>query len=275
MDVLVQNNVQISGRPDGQPMLFAHGFGCDQNMWRFVMPAFADRYKTIAFDYVGSGKSDVQFYNPQRYGSLDGYAQDVLDICEALDLHDVIFVGHSVSSVIGVLAANRAPERFAHLVLIGPSASYINDASANYVGGFDRADIEGLLDMMDKNYLGWASFLAPAVMKNPDNKELTAELEQSFCSTDPKIARRFAQVTFLSDNRADFAKLKVPALIMQCSDDSIAPESAGEFLAREVQRSTFRLMKATGHCPHMSAPAETIEIIDDYLAVPFQDATFA
>lgn len=246
-------------------MLFAHGFGCDQNMWRFVTPAFEDRYQLVLFDYVGSGKSDLWAYDPQRYGSLDGYAQDVLDICEALDLHDVIFVGHSVSSVIGVLAANRAPERFARLIMVGPSASYINDPP-DYVGGFERPDIEGLLEMMDKNYLGWASFLAPAVMKNPENGELTAELEQSFCATDPKIARRFAQVTFLSDNRSDFVKLQVPSLIMQCSDDSIAPLSAGEFLAREIPHTTFRLMQATGHCPHMSAPQETIEIIKDYLA---------
>ncbi len=263
-DVLRRNNVQVTGA--GQPMLFAHGFGCDQNMWRFVAPAFADRYQIVLFDYVGSGKSDLSAYDPGRYDSLDGYAQDVLDICEALDLRDIIFVGHSVSSVIGALAANRAPERFERLIFVGPSASYINDPP--YVGGFERADIEGLLEMMDKNYLGWASFLAPAVMKNPGQPGLTTELEQSFCSTDPKIARRFAQLTFLSDNRADFAKLKVPSLIMQCSDDAIAPITAGEFLAREIPGNTFRLLQATGHCPHMSAPAETIEVLEQYLARP-------
>ncbi len=246
-------------------MLFAHGFGCDQNMWRFVASAFEDRYKIVLFDYVGSGKSDLSAYDAKRYGSLDGYARDLLEICEALDLHDVILVGHSVSCVIGVLAANRAPERFERLILIGPSASYINEPP-RYIGGFDRPDIEGLLEMMDKNYLGWASFLAPSVMKNTDRPELAAELEQSFCSTDPKIARRFAQVTFLSDNRSDFAKLSVPALLMQCADDTIAPLSAGEFLAREVPQNTFRLLQATGHCPHMSAPAETIEVMEEYLA---------
>ena len=266
VDVLRRNNVQVSGSGE-QPMLFAHGFGCDQNMWRFVAPAFADRYKVVLFDYVGSGKSDISAYDAQRYGSLDGYAQDVLDICAALDLRDVIFVGHSVSSVIGVLAANRAPERFARLVLVGPSACYINHPP-DYKGGFDRPDIEGLLEMMDKNYLGWASFLAPAVMKNAEQPGLTAELEQSFCSTDPKIARRFAQVTFLSDNRGDFSKLKIPTLILQCSDDMIAPTSAGEFVAATVPSSTFRLMNATGHCPHMSAPSETIEIMNDYLQRP-------
>ncbi|MBA3608064.1 MAG: alpha/beta hydrolase [Chthoniobacterales bacterium] len=198
---------------------------------------------------AGSGKSDLAAYDTQRYGSLDGYAQDVLDICEALDLR--IFVGHSVSSVIGVLAANRAPERFANLILVGPSASLINDPPANYVGGFDRPDIEGLLEMMDKNYLGWASFLAPAIMKNADRPELTAELEQGFCSTDPKIARRFTQVTFLSDHRADFARLTVPSLVMQCSEDTIAPISAGEFVAEQAFASTFRRRGIGLH--HLSA----------------------
>ncbi len=246
-------------------MVFAHGFGCDQNMWRFVAPAFADDFKLVLFDYVGSGKSDLSAYDPQRYGALDGYARDVLEILDAADLRDVVFVGHSVSSVIGVLAANQAPERFAQLIMVGPSASYINDPSG-YVGGFERADIEGLLEMMDKNYLGWASFLAPAVMKNPDQEALTHELEQSFCATDPKIARRFAQVTFLSDNRADFAALRVPSLILQCSHDTIAPLSAGEFVARTTPGSTFRQMAASGHCPHMSAPAETIQFMREYLA---------
>lgn len=266
-DVLRRNNVKIFGSGE-QPMLFAHGFGCDQNMWRFVTPAFEERYKIVLFDYVGSGKSDVSACDARRYGSLEGYAQDVLDLCDALDLEKVIFVGHSVSCVIGVLAANRARDRFERLIFVGPSASYINDASAGYVGGFDRKDIEGLLEMMDKNYLGWASFLAPAVMKNPGRAELSTELEQSFCSTEPKIARRFAEVTFLSDNRGDFARLQVPTLILQCSDDIIAPVSVGEWLAGQIPRNEYRLMKATGHCPHMSAPAETIELIKDYLAAP-------
>ncbi len=248
-------------------MLFAHGFGCDQNMWRFLTPAFADRFQLILFDYVGSGRSDLSAYDERRYSSLNGYAQDVLEICEELDLRDVIFVGHSVSSVIGVLAANRAPERFARLIFLGPSASYINDPPG-YMGGFDRPDIEGLLQMMDKNYLGWASFLAPAVMKNPDQSELATELEQSFCATDPKIARRFAEITFLSDHRADFPKLQVPALILQCTDDMIAPISVGEWLARQIPQNIFRLLQATGHCPHMSAPAETIEVMNEYLALP-------
>ena len=263
-DVLTRNNVKVSGR-GAQPMLFAHGFGCDQNMWRFVTPAFEDDYRVVLFDYVGSGKSDLLEYDPERYGSLDGYVQDVLDVCEALDLRDVIFVGHSVSGVVGMLAATREPRRFERLVLVGPSPRYVNEAP-DYVGGFERADIEGLLDVMEKNYIGWANFLAPVVMKNPERPELTEELEESFCSTDPKIARKFAEVTFFSDNRDDLVKVPVPSLIMQCSEDAIAPLEVGEYVHRHLPRSTLRVMSATGHCPHMSHPEETVRIIREYLA---------
>jgi len=263
LDVLRRNNVKVSGR-GSQPMLFAHGFGCDQTMWRFLTPAFEDDYRIILFDYVGSGKSDLSAWDPARYSSLEGYAQDVLDICAALDLRDVIFVGHSVSSMVGVLAANQAPERFSRLVMVGPSPRYINDTG--YVGGFERADIEGLLDLMDKNYIGWANFLAPVVMKNDERPELTRELHDSFCSTDPKMTRRFAETTFFADNRDDLPHVRVPSLIMQCSEDAIAPVEVGNYLHRTIPRSTFRMMKATGHCPHISHPAETIEAIKTYLA---------
>jgi sigma-B regulation protein RsbQ len=261
-DVLVRNNVRESGRGE-QPMLFAHGFGCDQNMWRYVAPAFEDDYRVVLFDYVGSGKSDVTAWNAGRYSTLDGYAQDVLDVVHALDLRDVIFVGHSVSSMVGVLAANREPERFERLVLIGPSPRYVNDPT--YVGGFERADIDGLLAMMDQNYIGWASYLAPAIIQNPDRPELGEELTASFCSTDPGAARTFAQATFLSDNRADLAGVRVPSLILQCSDDIVAPLEVGEYLHREMAGSTLKVMKATGHCPHMSHPEETIELMKEYL----------
>jgi sigma-B regulation protein RsbQ len=233
-------------------------------MWRFVAPAFEADYRVILFDYVGSGKADVSAYDAVRYASLEGYAQDVLDICAALDLHDVIFVGHSVSSMVGVLAANREPGRFSQLIMVGPSPRYINDAG--YTGGFERADIEGLLDLMDKNYIGWANFLAPVIMKNEERPELTKELNESFCSTDPKITRRFAETTFFADNRADLAALTVPSLIMQCSEDAIAPTEVGNYLHRALAQSTLRRMKATGHCPHVSHPAETIEAIKTYLA---------
>jgi len=248
-------------------MLFAHGFGCDQNMWRFVAPAFEDDYRVVLFDYVGSGKSDLSAYDPERYASLEGYASDVLDVCHALDLRDVVFVGHSVSSMVGVLAAEREPERFARLVLIGPSPRYVNDAP-DYVGGFERSDIEGLLETMEKNYIGWANFLAPAIMANPDRPELAGELEASFCSTDPEIARRFAEATFYSDNRADLPRLTIPSLVLQCSADIIAPTAVGEYVHRVTPRSTFRQLQATGHCPHMSHPDETVAAIREYLARP-------
>jgi len=268
-NILIRNNVRVFGKGT-QPMLFAHGFGCDQNMWRFVTPAFEENYQIVLFDYVGSGKSDLQAYSAERYSNLDGYAQDVLDICAALKLKDIIYVGHSVSGMIGMLASIREPEIFERLILIGPSPCYINDPPA-YVGGFDRADITGLLDVMEKNYIGWANFLAPVVMKNPQRPELTHELEESFCSTDPQIARRFAEVTFFSDNRSDLPKVTTPSLIMQCSEDAIAPLDVGDYLERNLSQSTLRVMEATGHCPHMSHPDETIRIIEEYLSAASTD----
>jgi sigma-B regulation protein RsbQ len=268
--VLHRNNVKVFGRGT-QPMLFAHGFGCDQNMWRFVTPAFADDYKIVLFDYVGSGKSDLAAYDAERYTTLGGYASDVLDVCHALNLHDVIFVGHSVSGMVGVLATNREPELFERLIMIGPSPRYINEAP-DYVGGFERSDIEGLLETMDKNYIGWANFIAPAIMKNPEHPELAGELTASFCSTDPVIARRFAEATFFADNRSDLAAVGVPSLIMQCSDDIIAPSAVGEYLSRELPGSTLRHLRATGHCPHMSHPEETIAVMREYLRSPVEDA---
>ncbi|MFI5230179.1 MAG: alpha/beta fold hydrolase [Gemmatimonadales bacterium] len=261
-DILERNNVLVSGR-GSKPMLFAHGFGCDQNMWRFVAPAFEDDYRVVLFDYVGAGASDLSEYDPVRYSSLAGYAQDVLDVVHALDLHDIIFVGHSVSSMIGVLAANREPERFERLILIGPSPRYINDPP--YVGGFERKDIDALFEMMDRNFIGWANFLAPAIMKNPERPELGEELVESFCSTDPVIAKQFAEATFYADNRADLAQVSVPSLILQCSDDMVAPSPVGRYLEDRLPLSTMRIMKATGHCPHMSHPEETITLISEYL----------
>jgi sigma-B regulation protein RsbQ len=261
-NILERNYVNVFGRGT-QPLMFAHGFGCGQNMWRFMTPAFEDNYRIILFDYVGSGKSDVKAYKAERYSRLDGYARDVIEICDALGLRDVIFVGHSVSSIIGVLASIERPELFRELIQIVPSPCYLNDAA--YTGGFERADIEGLLEMMDKNYIAWANFLAPVIMKNPDKPELRQELEESFCSTDPEIARRFAEATFFSDNRADVSKVKTPSLIIQLTDDAIAPVSVGEFLHKNTPNSTLRLLDASGHCPHMSHPQETIEIIKDYL----------
>jgi sigma-B regulation protein RsbQ len=265
MNVLDRNNVKVFGK-GSQPMLFAHGFGCDQNMWRFITKEFESDFRIVLFDYVGSGKSDLSAYDAGRYSTLEGYARDVMDVIHALDLREIIFVGHSVSSMIGVLAANEERERFEKLILIGPSPRYLNDES--YVGGFERKDIEGLFDMMDRNFIGWANFLAPAIMKNADRPELGAELTESFCSTDPTIARRFAEATFLADNREDLARVTVPSLILQCSDDMVAPETVGRYLNSELAKSTLRVMKATGHCPHMSHPEETVALIKEYLGAP-------
>jgi sigma-B regulation protein RsbQ len=261
-DIVRRNNVKIVGSGT-QPLVFAHGFGCDQNMWRFIYPAFEDDFKVILFDYVGAGKSNLQAYNEERYSDLNGYAQDLLEILEALDLQQTIFVGHSVSSMIGLLAAIKEPDYFSKLILVAPSPCYINHNG--YTGGFERKDIEELMDTMDKNYIGWANFIAPAIMKNTDKPELGQELTESFCSTDPKVARQFAMATFFSDNRSDLPKLNKPSLIMQCSDDLIAPLEVGDYLHRHLRDSTLKVMKATGHCPHMSAPEETIDVMKEYL----------
>jgi sigma-B regulation protein RsbQ len=262
MDIIRRNNVKTWGKGT-TPMLFAHGFGCDQNMWRFITPAFEDDYKIVLFDYVGAGKSDLHSYNVERYSNLNGYAQDVLEICQELDLKNVVFVGHSVSSMIGLLAAIKEPSRFRNLIMIGPSPCYINDPG--YKGGFEKRDIDELLETMDKNYIGWANFLAPAIIRNPDRPELAQELTESFCSTDPKIAKHFAKATFFSDNRKDLPKLTTKSLIMQCSDDIIAPYEVGDYLHANLPNSTLKVLKATGHCPHMSDPDETIEALRYYL----------
>jgi sigma-B regulation protein RsbQ len=262
MNVLERNHVRVTGRGT-QPMLLAHGFGCDQHMWRFVVPAFEDDYRVVLFDHVGAGRSDKSAYDRRKYGSLDGYATDVLEICRELDLSDVVFVGHSVSAMIGALAANREPERFADLIMIGPSPRYIDDAG--YVGGFSRPDIDGLLDSLDSNYLGWSSAMAPVIVGNPDRPEFGAELTNSFCQTDPDIASHFARVTFLSDNRADLPKVQTPSLVLQCSEDVIAPNAVGEYVHRELPASELVVLKATGHCPHLTAPDETVAAMKEYL----------
>jgi sigma-B regulation protein RsbQ len=244
-------------------MIFAHGFGCDQNMWRFVAPAFEDRYRVVLFDHVGAGQSDPSAYSRGKYESLRGYATDVLEICRELELTNAIFVGHSVSAMIGVLAALQEPDRFEKLVLVGPSPRYIDDEG--YTGGFSREDIDGLLDSLDSNYLGWSSAMAPVIMGNPDRPELGEELTNSFCRTDPQIAKHFARVTFLSDNRADLPKLKTRSLILQCQDDAIAPLSVGEYVHRQLPDSELVLMRATGHCPNLSAPVETVTAIRGFL----------
>lgn len=252
------------GSPAAPPMLFAHGFGCDQNMWRHVWPAFADDHRIVLFDYVGFGGSDVRAYDSERYARLEGYAHDVLDICHELDLRDVTFVGHSVSAMIGVLAAAEEPHRFARLVLVGPSPRYID--AEGYVGGFTRDDIEELLDSLDSNYLGWSAAMAPVIIGNEDRPELGAELTDTFCRADPEIAKQFARATFLSDNRADLERVRTPALVLQCDQDVIAPRQVGEFVAEKLPNGEFALLEATGHCPNLSAPEETVAAIQRFLA---------
>jgi sigma-B regulation protein RsbQ len=259
VSVLERNNVRTSGPDGARPMIFAHGFGCDQNMWRFVAPEFEADHRVVLFDHVGAGASDLEAYDPERHGDLAGYADDVVEICEALDLHDAVFVGHSVSSMIGVLAAARAPGRIGSLVLVGPSPRYIDDEG--YRGGFSREDIEELLGSLDSNFLGWSSAMAPVIMGNAERPELGEELTASFCRTDPEIAARFARVTFMSDNRADLAEVDVPTLVLQCSDDVIAPPEVGRFVHGNIRGSRFVQLSATGHCPNLSAPRETIDAI--------------
>ncbi len=263
MSVIIRNRVRSSGVADGRPVVFAHGFGCDQEMWRLVAPDFAADHRVVLFDHVGSGQSDLSAYDRVKYGSLAGYADDVVDICRELALDDVVFVGHSVSAMIGVLAAARAPDLFGALVMVGPNPRYVDDG--DYTGGFSREDVAGLLESLDSNHLGWSAAMAPVIMGNPDRPELTAELTNSFCRTDPDVARQFARVTFLSDNRADLPGVRVPTLVLQCTADAIAPEVVGHYVHQQVPGSVLTQLAATGHCPHLSAPEETTAAIRAFL----------
>jgi sigma-B regulation protein RsbQ len=263
IDVLRRNNVTELGNPSGRPMVFAHGFGCSQEAWRDVAPAFLADYRVVLFDHVGAGGSDLSAYDRGKYDSLDGYAADVLEILEELDLHDVVFVGHSVSAMIGILAANRNATRFGALVLVGPSPRYVDDG--DYRGGFAQRDIDALLDTLDSNYLGWSASMAPVIMGNPDRPELGEGLTASFCSTDPAIARHFAHVTFLSDNRSDLHAVSVPTLVLQSSEDIIAPLAVGEYVHRSIPHSELVVMSATGHIPILSGAPEVVGEIRRFL----------
>jgi sigma-B regulation protein RsbQ len=263
MDVLARNNVHVAGSGD-VALVFVHGFGCDQNMWRLLAPAFAQRYTTVTLDLVGSGRSDLGAYDFQKYASLQGHADDLVEVVERVGCGPAVCVGHSVSAMIGMLAGIVAPELFRAHVMIGPSPCYIDDG--NYVGGFSRADIDGLLETMESNYLGWSSNMAPAIMGSPGQPELAVELTNSFCRTDPEIAKQFARVTFLSDVRSELRKLQAPTLIVQCNDDMIAPITVGEYLHRELPRSTLTIIDNVGHCPHLSAPSSSAAAIDAFLA---------
>jgi sigma-B regulation protein RsbQ len=257
-----RHNLRVAGA-GSRAMVFAHGFGCDQNMWRFVAPAFEPEFRTVLFDHVGAGGSDLSAYDPARYASLDGYADDVVALCRDLGIRDGVFVGHSVSAMIGVLAARRAPELFSDLVLVGPSPRYIDEDG--YVGGFSETQIHELLDFLDNNHMGWSQAMAPVIMGNAQRPELGEELTNSFCRTDPEIAKRFARTTFLSDNRRDLDGIEQRTLILQCSEDVIAPLAVGEYVHRKLPNSRLVLLQATGHCPNLSAPEETVAAIQAFL----------
>jgi sigma-B regulation protein RsbQ len=261
--IVARNNIRVFGNPDGRPIIFAHGFGCNQEVWREVAPHFFDDYRVILFDHVGAGESDLAAYDPGKYDSIDGYATDVIEILEQLDLDDAVYVGHSVSAMVGVVASVRSPSRFGALVLVGPSPRYVNDG--DYVGGFEPADIEMLLDTLDSNYLGWSSAMGPTIMGNPDRPELGSELTQIFCRIEPAIASQFARVTFLSDNRSDLQAVTVPTLVLQSTDDVIAPAVVGEYVHANIPGSTLTVLSSTGHIPNLSGPAELTAAIRAWL----------
>ena len=269
MSLRERHHVTIAG--DGPAsMVFAHGFGCDQNMWRLMAPSYEERYRTIRYDLVGSGRSDLSAYDRNRYDTLQGHADDLVEVVREFADGPVVFVGHSVSAMIGLLAGIKAPELIDAHVMLGPSPCYINDG--DYIGGFSRPDIDSLLETMEGNYLGWSSTMAPAIMGAPGQPELAEELTNSFCRTDPDIAAHFARVTFLSDNRADLPKLQAPVLVLQCSDDIIAPRPVGDYLQRTLPNATLRIIENVGHCPHLSAPSASMAAMDEFLeALPLHD----
>lgn len=264
MDTRLRNNVTVTGHADGPVLMLAHGFGCDQNMWRLVVPALAESHRVVLFDYVGSGRADPSAWDEQRYSSLEGYAQDVLEICEELDLRDVTFVGHSVSAMVGVLAAGKAPQRISRLVMVAPSPRYIDDDG--YRGGFSAEDIDELLESLESNYLGWSAAMAPVIMGNTDRPELGEELTTSFCATDPDMARVFARTTFLSDSRTDLRTVTAPTLVLECEQDVIAPREVGAYVHAVIPGSRLVTLEATGHCPQLSAPEATADAIIEFTA---------
>ena len=262
MSVCIRNNVQTAGT-GGPAIVFAHGFGCDQHMWRHVAPAFEDRYRTVLFDHVGASGSDLRAYDPAKYSDLSGYADDVVEIGNELGLKDAVFVGHSVSAMIGLLASLKAPGMFRSLIMVGPSPRYIDDDG--YIGGFTEKQIDELLEFLADNHMGWSAAMAPVIMGNADRPELGEELTNSFCRTDPDIAKEFARVTFNSDNRADLGKVTIPTLILQCSEDIIAPLAVGEYMRKQMPNSELVILKATGHCPNLSAPDEVISAMRSFV----------
>lgn len=272
-NILLRNNVNISGKGK-QPMIFAPGFGCDQSVWKSVAESFEDDYLVVLFDYVGMGNSDIQAYEQNKYSTLSGYAQDILDVCTALDLKQAVLVGHSVGAMIGMIASIRQPESFSDLIMLGPSPCYLNHPP-DYFGGFEKEELLGLIDMMEKNYLGWANVFASTLINNPDHPDAKSGLESRFCSTDPVMAHHFAMACFFGDNRKDLSKVTTPALILQCAEDVIAPPAVGEYLQRQLPASTLVQMEATGHCPHLSHPTETLRLMKEHLLNKNEEKTIS
>jgi sigma-B regulation protein RsbQ len=261
-EVLIRNNVKIVGKGD-RTLFLAHGFGCDQNMWRFLTPKLLNKFTIVLFDYVGSGGSDISQYNKKRYSQLDGYAEDIIEIAEVLELSNAIFVGHSVSSIIGAIAANKRPDFFSKLIMICPSPCFLN-FPPEYLGGFEKEDLLELLSLMDKNYIGWADYLAPLVIGDDNSTDLIGELTGSFCSTDPVIAKNFAEATFLSDYRHILKDIKQPSLIFQSKNDALAATTVGEFIHSQIKNSQLEVILADGHCLHMTHPNEIVDLIIEY-----------
>ncbi len=263
MDLRHRNNVSVMGN-GASTLVFSHGFGCNQAMWNYLAPQFGARFRVVMYDLVGAGLSDLNAFDKAKYSTLEGYARDLNEIIQAFAVGPVILVSHSVSAMIATLADRQAPGRIAAHVMIGPSPRYID--ADGYVGGFKRSDIDDLLDTLDSNYLGWSSAMAPVIMGAPGQPALSDELADSFCRTEPEIAKQFARVTFMSDNRQDVAGLSTPVLILQSSDDLIAPVVVGEYLHSVLPNSTYCLVDNVGHCPHMSAPQACTAAMDTFLA---------
>ncbi len=262
MNIIERNNVNRLGK-GRVPVMFSHGYGCDQHMWRYITPAFEDDFEIYLFDHVGAGKSDMNAYDLEKYSSLHGYASDVIEICDGLGLRDIIFVGHSVSAMVGVLASIKRPDLFSHLIMVGPSPRYINDD--HYFGGFNERNILELITTLESNYLGWASSISPVIAGRPDKPEFQEELKESFCSMPLHIAEQFAKVTFLGDNRDDLSKVSIPSLVIQSNPDSIAPVEVGRFVQEKIPNCQYVELNSPGHCPHLTEPEQTILAIQTFL----------
>ena len=249
--VTMRNNVKVVGKKNAPVLMLAHGFGCDQNMWRFILPELEYHYQIVLFDYTGSGNSLLTDYTVEKYSTLEGYAKDIIDIIDELQLKAVTIIAHSVSSTIASIASLDRPKIIKKIVMVCPSPCFLN-IPPDYQGGFERSDLEELIGLMDKNYIGWANYLAPLVMGRSQSEELIGELSGSFCSTDPIVAKAFAQATFFSDHRHLLQKITCPVQILQSSSDALASISIGYYMAEKIVNSELVVIEAEGHCLHMT-----------------------